>query len=374
MKKSVTKVVALLLTASMVLGGCSGAGKEPASTEPAQEETKESTESASTNNDDLLGADIGDDYGLGPVGFDLNTLVERMGDTVPNLTLGVSTSSLTSPWMIDWCNEFEKLSEKYGFELVVLNGSNNQDPTQQVADLKSMQTQQVDGIMVFCEFPDATAPIINELYNQDIPVISAIAPTEEMKIAGWANVSQEDKGMAMARQAAEDFGEEDAYILLTDTSFDLPNLRQRVAGFIAEAEKYPNLHIVEERREGTPDGFVNTVKEALISNEDINAVFCTFGAGAIYDQNAAEQLGRNDVKIYGVDAEEAGLEMLKEGKLAGLQAQWARVNASLCLFQLLRTINGDQMEPEIWEPDNYALCVATPETAQQYLDWFYPEQ
>ena len=79
------------------------------------------------------------------------------------------------------------------------------------------------------------------------------------------------------------------------------------------------------------------------------------------------------MKIYGVDAEEAALSLLKDGKLSGLQAQWSRVNASLCLFQMLRTLNGDEMEQEVWEPEAYALCVATPEDAEQYLEWFYPK-
>lgn len=367
MKKSVKKVVALSITASMVFGGLGGAVSVFA-------EEQEPAENASANNDDLLGEGLGKDYGLGPVGFDLDTLVERMSDKIPDLTIGVSTTSLNSPWVIDWCDEFTSLSEEYGFELVMLNGSNNQDPTQQASDLKSLQTQQVDGILVFNEYPDAVAPALNELYNAGIPVVNAVPPVEGTNIAGWANVSQTVKGAAMAQKLAEDFGdEEEVNILTLDLSSDLPNLRDRMAGFVEEIEKHPNLHIVEERREGTPDGFVNTAKEGLLSNEDVDAMFCTFGSGIIFSQTAAEQLGLTDIKIYGVDAEEAALVLLKEGKLAGLQAQWSRVNAALCLFQLLRTINGDQMDPEVWEPDNYALCVATPETAEQYMEWFYPD-
>lgn len=354
-KRTIKLVLAQLVTFSMLFTGSVGVA------------------AAETNNADLLAEGVGEDYGLGPVGFDLDTLVERMGDKVADLTIGVSTTSLGSPWAIDWCNEFTKMSEEYGFEIVMMNGNNNSDPTQQASDLKSLQTQQVDGIVVFCEFPDAVTPVLNELYNQGIPVIDAVAPVEGMNVAGWLNTSQIDKGVAMAQQLAKDFEEDEAHILVTDISSDLPNLRERMDGFLSEIEKYPNLHLVEERRENTPDGFVNVVKESLISNEDINAIFCTFGAGTVYCQNAAEQLGRSDAKIYGVDAEEAALLLLKEGKLSGLQAQWARVNSSLCLFQLLRTINGDEIEQEMWEPDEYALCVATPETAEQYLEWFYPD-
>lgn len=367
-KKYFSVAMASVMTVSLLFTGCGASGNT------SSDETEKTEDSAANdnNNDDLLAEGIGKDYGLGPVGFDLDTLVERMGD-LSDLTIGVSTSSLASPWIIDWADEFESMSEEYGFNLIMLNGSNNNDPNQQVADLKSLQTQAVDGICIYTEFPDAVAPTLNEMYG-DIPVIDAVAPTEEMNIAGWVNVSQVEKGKAMADQVAADFGDEDAYILVTDTSVDVPNLRERVEGFMEGIEEHDNLHLVEERRESTADSLVNTVKEGLLSNEEINVIFSTNGAGTVYCQNAAEQAGRNDIKIYGVDAEEAGLEMLKEGKLAGLQAQWARVNASLTLFQCLRTINGDDMEPEVWEPDAYALCVATPDNAQQYLDWFYPAE
>lgn len=362
--------LAPVVALTLLLTGCSGGGgnEKSSSQEPASE-----TSDKASDNDDLLAEGIGKDYGLGPVGFDLDTLVQRMGDEVSDLTIGVSSTSLTSPWVIDWCDELSKLGEEYGFEVIMLNGSNNNDPTQQATDLKSMQTQQADGVIVFCEFPDAVTPVLNELHNSGIPVINSVAPVEGMNVTGWVNTSQVEKGTAMAQQLAKDFGDKEANILVTDISSDLPNLRDRMDGFLAEIENYPNLHLIKERRENTPDGFVNVVKESLLSNEEINAIFCMFGAGTVYCQNAAEQLGRSDVKIYGVDAEEAALSLLKDGKLSGLQAQWSRVNASLCLFQMLRTLNGDEMEQEVWEPEAYALCVATPEDAEQYLEWFYPK-
>ena len=372
MKKTVSMALSLLVVGSVLLTGCGGKVEEDSQSpgDSGADAAKTSTEG--NNNDDLLAEGIGKDYGLGPVGFDLDTLVERMGDDISNLTIGVSSSSLGSPWIIDWCDEFEKLSEEYGFELVMLNGSNDNDPAQQVSDLKSLQTQDVDGVCLYTEFPDAVKLTLNELYNAEIPVIDSVAPTDEMKVAGWVNVSQVEKGVAMAKQLAEDFGEEDANILVTDIASDLPTLRDRMEGFLDEIKNYPNLHLIEERRDDTADGFVNMTKESVLSNEEINAIFTTFGTGTVYCQNAVEQLGRNDIKIYGVDAEEAALKLLKEGKMAGLQAQWSRVNAALCLFQCLRTVNGDDCEPEVWEPDAYALCVATPEDAQQYLEWFYP--
>ena len=168
MKKSVAMALAPVVALSLMLTGCSGGGSGKSSSEEPASETSDKA----SNNDDLLADGIGKDYGLGPVGFDLDTLVERMGEEVSNLTIGVSSTSLTSPWVIDWCDELSKLGNEYGFEVVMLNGSNNNDPTQQASDLKSMQTQQVDGVIVFCEFPDAVTPVLNELHNLSLIHIS----------------------------------------------------------------------------------------------------------------------------------------------------------------------------------------------------------
>ena len=126
------------------------------------------------------------------------------------------------------------------------------------------------------------------------------------------------------------------------------------------------MHIVDYRQESTIDGFLNVTLESLLTNEDINTIFGVFQQAMITGVTGSEQLGR-DVQVYGIDGDEPSLRMVAEGRIAGIHVQWPRVNASLCLFALLRVINGDDFERELWEPDAYALGFATAENYEVFL-------
>jgi ABC-type sugar transport system substrate-binding protein len=143
----------------------------------------------------------------------------------------------------------------------------------------------------------------------------------------------------------------DAYVMIVCFSVDVESLRDRVGGFLEQAATHPNIHFVEERREGSIDGILNTTLEGLLVNEQVNTVFSAFDIPTIAAASATAQLGRDEVRIYGIDHDEPILRMLQEGRVHGIHVQWAQPQASLCLFTLLRVINGDVFETEVWEPD-----------------------
>jgi len=373
MKKILSLLLALLLVAGLMACGGGNDPSPPPDAPPTVPVPPDSENMPDwdTNNDDLMSPELGHDFGLGPVGHDMETLVERMGaDFVADLRIGISVNAQTTSWQIDWVDEFRSMGNRFGFDVVVL--TSDDDPVQQAADFRSFQSQQVDGIIGFVTFGEAMATTMTEINAAGIPVVNAVEVAEGTEIAGFVNVSQRSKGVMMAEQvsAAAEAAGEDAYVLVLCLSFDVPTLTERRYGFIERAEELGNVHIIDVRTSDSDDGLLNVALESLLVNEEVNTVFSTFLNPTFSAIAAGDQLGL-DLNIYGIDADEGALELLKEGRISGLHPQFARANASLSMFVLLRAINGDQFPMEVWEPDNYALGFATPENAALFLHMFY---
>jgi ribose transport system substrate-binding protein len=332
-----------------------------------------STIAKATDNKDLIGAGLGLDYGFGPVGFDLDGLVKRLGvEAVIDLKIGISVSTQSNNWQIMWANEFRNLSKKYGFNVVVLSADN--DVVKQAEDLRALQSQQVDGIIIYVSNANALAQPIAEIYNAGIPIISALPVGEGGKASGAINVLQEDKGAMIADHVAEDAKGQPRTVMLMDNSGDMPILRDRINGFTQQVKaNYPNITIVDERRERTEDGWLNVAKEGLLANDRIDTIVATYTLPMMGGYNAGKQLNRK-LNIYGVDADEVTLRLLKNGEINGLHVQWPQVQAYTCLFTLFRAIGGETLPEITWEPANYAMSYATKNEADKILQLLYPDK
>jgi len=332
-----------------------------------------SVDSGPPDNSDLLDPDKGPDLGIGPIGHDLDELVRRMGpEYVSSLKIGVSLASMSNDWFISYANEMKHFGELYGFEVKVLSAEN--DPVRQSNDLKSFQSQQMDGIVAHVATVDAVGTTITELHDAGIPIVNTVLIPDYIRIAAHLNSSEWGKGAALAdmlAKDAEDLGR-DAYILMLGYSVEMPLLQSREDGFMARCEEFSNVHVVDLRRSNSMDGLLNVALETMTVNEHINTVFAPFMSGMVTGVTASDQLGRN-ARIYGVDADEANLRLLGEGKIHGILVNWAKVNASLALFTLLRCLNGEEVDREIWEPDNYVMGIATAENYEIFIRNLYPD-
>ncbi len=324
------------------------------------------------NNDDLVGDGLGEDYGFGAIGFDLDTLVQRMGaDKVKPLRIGIAVNTLQNNWQLMWVDEFERLAKKYGFTVSVLSA--NDDSVKQADDLKDFESQMVDGVILFPHSTSAASAPATAL-NNILPVVTAIPlSSADAKVACTINVMQTAKGAMIADKVAADANGAQVNVLTIDHSDDISILNDRIKGFGERvAEKYPNIKIAAQRYDKTDDGWLNVAKEALLANEDVNAIVASYSRPMMGGYNAAQQLGRDDIKVYGVDADEVTLNLLQEGRIQGLHVQWPQAQAYTCLFTMLRVLNGDKLPPVVWEADSYAMSYATKNDAQKMLEILSP--
>ena len=381
MKKSLITLIALALAAVMVFAACAPAAPPPADppappeapADPPADPPEPGDEPApdwDLNNDDLMGPGLGEDLGLGPVGHDLDALVERMGrDFVADLRIGVSINNQATIWQVNWVREFQRLADIYGFDLTILTSGD--DSIQAATDLRSFQSQHVDGIIAYLHDPGAMVSTLNEVQASGIPIIHAIEVAPGTDISGYLYVSQYEMGVRMADLAAHHaatYRGEDAYVMLLCLSIEFPLLQNRTQGFIDGAARHDNVHIVDHRAHYTEDGILNTLVEGLMVNEEVNTISTSWSFPFHAGFAAAEQVGV-DVWLYATDVDDLGLLMLADGTAqGGLHPIFANAHASLSFFMLLRAINGDTFPMSIPESALYAGLVADHINAREIYD------
>ena len=380
MKKLVAWMLAVVMSLGM-LTGCSGGTEKMAETDKPTESQDEGSAdkkkepAENVNNEDLMGEGMGKDYGLGPCGFDLDRMVDRIGaDEVKKLRIGVSVSQQVNDWQIAWAEEFRRLGDEYGIDIQILSADD--DPAKDVENMKTFAAQDVDAIIVYPKSFASAAATMSEI-NPTIPIINSLGDgVTEVDVSVEENTPQALMAYTTADQMAADANGEDRYVLVLDNSSDVFYLRERREGFQEYVEdKYPNIHVVDVRLDKTEDGWLNQAKESMLANPEINAIFATYTLPMMGGYNAAEQLGVKDMSIYGIDANEATLDLLKENKIQGLYIQFPTVHAYWTLFNTLRVLSGEKIEPvhqDFPETSPYAVYTATPDTASEAKNILYP--
>jgi ABC-type sugar transport system substrate-binding protein len=238
-------VFAVSICLVLALVACNGDSSAPSgdSSVPSGE--------ATGNNDDLVGDQVGYDYGLGKVAWDLDGLVDRIGrDKVAALRIGVSVNSGTDMWPRQWGEEWENLAKKYGFTANVLYNEN--DSVKEADTIATFVNQQMDAICI-SPIGETIAQPISEVYGK-IPTVTCI-PIPGGKVNVTVDTDQLAKGKMIADHVAEDANGAELTVLTVNNAMDLPHFNARINGFIQQSEElYPNINVIGNVLDTSVDG------------------------------------------------------------------------------------------------------------------------
>ncbi|WP_391574567.1 sugar ABC transporter substrate-binding protein [Cohnella sp.] len=358
--KKLWSVLLVMIMASSLLAACGGSTNKSNEAKPSSSAGASGT--AAPDNSDLIKDGIGTDFGFGPIGHDMEGLVKRMGAKAEGLKIGISVSTQENDWMVEWVKSLKKMCETNGLECIVTDAQGK--PEKQVEDLKSLQNQNVDGIILFPQEEKSLVQVLGQLEGK-IPVVPTI-PIDGAKVAAYIDVNQQLKGELGATALKAAFNGEQGNILVFDLVGRVDFAINRIEGFTRAVEKIPNLKIVETQSYGTAEEYLSATKNILASREDINAIYTPYGVSMVAAAQALKQMNRKDVKIVGVDGDVVILGLVKEGWITGTNPQSPQQNGSIGLFTLLRLINGENVQSPVWEPPAYAALWATPENAEDF--------
>lgn len=375
MKRIFVTILVILMVVSFVTG-CTPAQEQTdgsADSSAAAEESESSAQEGEAsedgapvdqNNDDLVGEGLGDDLGFGPVGYDMATLVERMGDKAHDALIAVQIQQLNEPWNQMWYDTLQMLAEKYDLNLIFNNAEN--DPTKEAAMMDAAVNQGADGIILFYFDPTSCVPAIDRAVEAGVPVVPCF-PSPESKAPVTIGDSEVERGEFVAEQILKDFEGQEMVCVIANIPGQYGILDERIEGYenvLNAADNvtyYKELNILED----TADAWTQGTVDLLAAHEDVNCIIAAYGAPAVYCAAGVKQSGK-DVNVYGIDADLSMCQKIKDGEITGLFPYDAKSNAYMCLFSILRLINGDENVPDFSYATQYAEMWLTQDNVEDY--------
>ncbi len=348
--KKLSKILALILTVSMFLYGCttSRTGDDDTSSEGGGDGSSSSAETTVIDNSDLVGENLGEDIGFGPVGFDLDAMAARLEEHLGteaynNLRFGIAVPHQINEWQIQWAETWEMLDERFPFEITVLNADLNQEV--QTDQINNFVNQGYDGISIYPAVYDAMPSVLNPIADEMV-VVSCIALPETVELTTCVAELAEQKGATAAQKAMENYsGDETIRYMTLDWSGVSQLLNDRVKGFIAEMESYDNTELAGELKANNTELMLGAITDSLLVDSNVDIIFGSYGNPAQAIINGVEQVGLDPstLTIVATDPNEVILDYVASGDIAGVGIGFAEVSAMQCLFEMMRGLMGEEL-------------------------------
>ena len=235
------------------------------------------------------------------------------------IKIGFSQGTMESSWRVNMVEGNKKYAEANlpDVDLIITNGENN--ASKQVSDVESLIAQDVNVLIISPVTADALTPVVAQAMSSGIPVVTLDRKvnTNVTVHIGADNVLI---GETAGKFVCETLGGEGNVIEIQGTAGASATVDRHDAFHRVLQEECPNVKVVA-------DQVANYVREPAIKfMEDMLQRFGPGEIDLVYAHNddmalgavtALEAAGRlSEVKVVGIDGENAAYDAIKEGKMA----------------------------------------------------------
>ena len=283
--RSLTSAVALLAAATLVLTGCS-LKEESSGANAANAAAAEATTAAASTAD------------------------------VPSLegrTVGVAAKDIVHDFSRIVYQAVQDRVEALGGTVVATQAEAKDD--KHVSDIENLVAQKPDAIIVILGDATTLAPALKEVHDAGIPLFTIDNVSEYSE----NNVTSDNWqiGSTLARTIAEDIGGS-GQILVFNGFPGVAPCRIRYNELKLVLEDYPGISILQpelqDKYEGTIEDAKQQIGDALsrYPKGEISAIWSCWDTPQIGAAPAVDAAGRDEIKIYGVDADQGALDLIAD--------------------------------------------------------------
>ncbi|NRG42552.1 sugar ABC transporter substrate-binding protein [Rathayibacter sp. VKM Ac-2835] len=283
--RSLTSAVALLAAATLVLTGCS-LKEESSGANGANAAAAEATTAAASTAD------------------------------VPSLegkTVGVAAKDIVHDFSRIVYQSVQDRVEALGGTVVATQAEAKDD--KHVSDIENLVSQKPDAIIVILGDATTLAPALKEVHDAGIPLFTIDNVSEYSE----NNVTSDNWqiGSTLARTIAEDIGGS-GQILVFNGFPGVAPCRIRYNELKLVLEDYPGISILQpelqDKYEGTIEDAKQQIGDALsrYPKGEISAIWSCWDTPQIGAAQAVDASGRDEIKIYGVDADQGALDLIAD--------------------------------------------------------------
>ncbi len=299
-------------------------------------------------------------------------------DAGNRLTIAMIAKSSTNPVFLSARTGAEvaarELSDEYGIDVQIdWRTPPTEDGQLQAQRLAQAVNEGADVILISCSDAAKVTGAINDAVDRGVPVMTFDSDAPDSKRFAYYGVDDLKTGaLVMAELAAQIDGNGKIAILAGNQN--APNLRRRVEGVIQEAEKHPDIEIVDTFYHiETPQDAAAEVVRVNNAYPQING-WAMVGGWALFTKTLLTDLDADRMTVVSVDALPQELPYVAEGIVPVLWAQptylWGYVSVQTIVEKV-------HLGKEVQEINPMELVKVTrknlSEWAKQLKDWGFTD-
>lgn len=277
-----------------------------------------------------------------------------------DLAIGMSISTLNNPFFVALREGAEAAAQEAGVELQVSDAQN--DSAQQLNQLQTFLTQQVDAIVINPVDSDAAAAAVAPALADDLPVVAVDRGVEGAEVTSTVSSDNVEGGRLAAQALAEAVGGSGRVVVLQG----LPGTsasRERGQGFTEGIGEFPDVEVVASQ----PADFdrataLDVMTNLLQANPDIVGVFAENDEMALGAVQALGDRAGSEVSVVGFDGTEEGVAAVADGTLAATVAQLPGDLGRESVEAAIAAARGEALEAE----QKVAVEVVTSENVAEF--------
>ena len=286
----------------------------------------------------------------------------------------LSVPSLEFTFFVRMQNAFEQaIEEQDDLTGSFLDGQNSQP--QQVSDLETAISNEVDFIMVSPITAEGIVPVVEQANEAGIPVVTIDRNTAEGEVATYVaseNVQLGKRSSELLLEFMGDRADQDSYgVVELQGTPGASVTNDRTEGMREALDETDEFELLGSQTGEFQTAEALTVMEDFLTRfgDDIDGVYAQNDLMALGASRAASNAGREDLPITGIDGSEAWVETFADNEYHGTIAQLPEEMVFRSIEAGRSAVEGEELEEFI---PIEGLRV-TRENAQEYLDEFFGE-
>jgi ribose transport system substrate-binding protein len=277
-------------------------------------------------------------------------LIAVTGVSAQQKVIGVSSQHLTNDFNRGVTAGIAAQAKTLGYQVIMTNAKG--DTNQQVADIENFLSRKVSAVIIAGGEGPAFGPVMKKLKEAKIPVVTVDIPSEY----SVCNVTSDNfnGGEQLGLYVANRLRGKGNVLVLDTPGWHSLDIRIRMLKSVIM--DYAGIKIVQTIETGVNDAvnsYYQQVKAYLLANQDVQAVYCSWGLAAVGASNAIRELGRQkEIFVVCTDADQVVLqEMLRaDSPLTAVVGQYPDRLGSISLNMAVAAINGKTVPVEAYAP------------------------
>ncbi|SIR39846.1 ribose-binding protein [Peribacillus simplex] len=275
----------------------------------------------------------------------LNDDKKEKKDSMKDVKVGVSISTLNNPFFVSLKDGIEKEAKEKGMKVTVVDAQD--DTAKQISGIEDLILQKVDVLLVNPTDSAAISSAVQSANEAGIPVITIDRSSDEGDIETFIASDNVAGGEMAAEYLVKELGEKAKVVELEGVS-GASATRERGKGFHNIADKQLDV-LTSQTAEFDRTKGLNVMENILQGNKDIQAVFAHNDEMALGAIEAIKAAGK-DIIVVGFDGNDDALKAVENGELKATIAQQPALIGEEAVNAAEKILKGDKVDDTISVP------------------------